>query len=58
MTLNDLLQIGLYFIVLVALVKSLGASLARVYQGERIFLDPLLRPVKWLIYRAKCAATV
>ena len=34
------------------LVKPLGAYMARVYQGERTFLDPLLRPVERLIYRA------
>jgi K+-transporting ATPase ATPase A chain len=52
MVLNGLFQIGLYLIVLVALVKPLGAYMARVYQGERTFLDPVLHPVERLIYLA------
>ncbi len=45
------LQIGLYVVVLLALVKPLGAFMARVYQGERTFLHPVLGPVERLIYR-------
>ena len=44
-------QIVLYLVVLVALVRPLGAFMARVYQGERTFLSPLLAPVERLIYR-------
>jgi K+-transporting ATPase ATPase A chain len=44
-------QIVLYLVVLVALVRPLGAFMARVYQGERSFLSPLLGPVERLIYR-------
>jgi K+-transporting ATPase ATPase A chain len=44
-------QIVLYLVVLVALVRPLGAFMARVYQGERTFLSPLLGPVERLIYR-------
>ena len=47
----DLLQLGLYFGVLLLLVKPLGAYMARVYQGERSVLDPILRPIERLIYR-------
>jgi K+-transporting ATPase ATPase A chain len=52
MMLNGLFQIGLYLILLVALVKPLGVYMARVYQGERTSLDPVLCPVERLIYRA------
>ena len=45
MTNNGLLQIGLYFLVLLALTKPLGAYMAKVFAGERTFLHPLLR---WL----------
>ena len=45
------LQIGLYLIVLLLLVKPLGSFMARVYQGERTFLSPVLGPVERLIYR-------
>ena len=34
------LQIGLYLIVLLLLVKPLGSFMAKVYQGERTFLSP------------------
>ncbi|MEW5956787.1 MAG: potassium-transporting ATPase subunit KdpA [Chloroflexota bacterium] len=44
-------QIGLYMLVLLLLVKPLGAFMARVYQGERTFLDPALGPVERLLYR-------
>ena len=45
------LQLLLYFVLLIALVRPLGAYMARVYQGERTFLDPVLRPVERLVYR-------
>ncbi len=41
----------LFFLVLLALVKPLGAYMASVYQGERTFLSPLLVPCENLIYR-------
>jgi K+-transporting ATPase ATPase A chain len=44
-------QLVFYIIVLVALAKPLGSFMARVYQGERTFLDPALKPVERLIYR-------
>jgi K+-transporting ATPase ATPase A chain len=44
-------QIIIYMVALIALVKPLGAYMARVYMGERTFLDPVLRPVEKLIYR-------
>ena len=51
MTSNGLFQIGLYLVVLLLLVKPLGAYMARVFQGERTFLHPVLRPIENLIYR-------
>jgi K+-transporting ATPase ATPase A chain len=44
-------QLIFYIVVLLALAKPLGAFMARVYQGERTFLDPVLKPVERLIYR-------
>ena len=46
------LQLILYLAVLLLLAKPLGGFMTRVYQGERTFLDPVLRPVERLIYRA------
>jgi K+-transporting ATPase ATPase A chain len=45
------LQLALYLFVLLLLVKPLGSYMARVYEGERTFLSPVVRPVERLIYR-------
>jgi K+-transporting ATPase ATPase A chain len=45
------LQVILYLVVLIGLVKPLGSYMARVYEGERTFLHSLLSPVENLIYR-------
>jgi K+-transporting ATPase ATPase A chain len=51
MTFNGWIQIALYFAVLTALVVPLGRFMANVFQGERTFLTPVLRPVEVLFYR-------
>jgi potassium-transporting ATPase potassium-binding subunit len=51
MTLNGWLQIALYLGLVVVFIKPLGLYMARVFNGERTFLDPVLRPVERLIYR-------
>ena len=51
MTTNGLLQIAIYFAILVALTKPLGGYMTRVFAGERTFLTPVLRPVEWLFYK-------
>lgn len=51
MSFVSILQIVLYLVVLIALAKPLGSFMARVYQGERTFLDPVLAPVERFIYR-------
>ncbi len=51
MTIFDWLQIGLYLLILLLLVKPLGLYMAHVYQGERTFLTPVVRPIERLIYR-------
>ena len=43
---------ALYLAVLLALVRPLGAFMARVYSGDRTFLHPVLMPVERLFYRA------
>ena len=45
------LQTILFFVVLLALVKPLGSFMAKVFQGERTFLSPVLAPCEKLIYR-------
>ena len=51
MTLNGWLQIIVYFVVLLLLVKPVGSFMTRVFQGERTFLTPVLAPVERFIYR-------
>ncbi|RPJ26543.1 MAG: potassium-transporting ATPase subunit KdpA, partial [Chloroflexi bacterium] len=51
MNLYSWLQLIFYIVVLLLLAKPLGSFMARVYQGERTFLDPVLRPLERLIYR-------
>jgi K+-transporting ATPase ATPase A chain len=51
MTVNSMLQAGLYFLVLILLAKPLGVFMARVYSGEKTWLDPVLGPVERLLYR-------
>ena len=51
MTANGWLQIGLFFIALLAVTKPLGLFMARVFSGEKTFLDPVLRPIERVLYR-------
>ena len=52
MTLNGWLQI-LFFLALVFLVtKPMGVFMARVFNREKTLMDPLLRPIERLLYRA------
>ncbi|HMI50153.1 MAG TPA: potassium-transporting ATPase subunit KdpA [Candidatus Saccharimonadales bacterium] len=51
MTANGLLQIGLFLVVIFLVTKPLGAFMARVFNREKTFLDPILRPVERLLYR-------
>jgi K+-transporting ATPase ATPase A chain len=51
MTINGWIQIAIYFLVLTALVVPLGRFMARVFEGERTFLSPVLRPVEGALYR-------
>jgi K+-transporting ATPase ATPase A chain len=51
MTINGWIQIAIYFVVLTALVVPLGRYMAHVFEGERTFLTPVLRPVEVALYR-------
>ena len=51
MTANGWFQIGLYVLVLFLITKPIGIFLARVFERQKTFLDPVLRPVERLIYR-------
>jgi K+-transporting ATPase ATPase A chain len=51
MNLSSLLQYGLFLLVVVALWKPLGGYMARVFDGQRTWLDVFLRPAERAIYR-------
>ncbi len=46
-----LLTIAVFFLVLLAITKPVGIFLTRLFEGERTFLYPLLRPLERLCYR-------
>ena len=50
MTFIGWIQIILYCAIVVALVKPLGWYMTRVFNGERTFLSPVLRPVEVALY--------
>ena len=50
MTANGFVQIALYCVVVILLVKPFGFYMTRVFNGERTFLSPLLRPLERVIY--------
>src|SRR5436190_3780138 len=50
MTLNGWLQIVFFAVLIFAVTKPLGLFMAHVFNRERTFLDPLLRPIERLIY--------
>jgi K+-transporting ATPase ATPase A chain len=51
MTPVGILQIALFFGLVLFVTKPLGLFMAKVFEGERTFLHPLLRPVERLIYK-------
>jgi potassium-transporting ATPase potassium-binding subunit len=51
MSANGWFQIGFFLLVIFLITKPLGVFLARVFSGEKTFLDPVLRPIERLIYR-------
>ena len=51
MTANGWFQIAVFFLLVLAVTKPLGVFMTRVFNRERTFLDPVLRPVERLIYR-------
>jgi potassium-transporting ATPase potassium-binding subunit len=51
MTNNGWFQILFFLLVVLALTKPLGAFMTRVFNREKTFLDPVLRPIEKLVYR-------
>ncbi len=51
MTNNGWFQILFFLLVVLALTKPLGAFMTRVFNREKTFLDPALRPIEKILYR-------
>jgi K+-transporting ATPase ATPase A chain len=50
MTPNGLLQILVFFVLILAFAKPMGVYMTKVFAGERTFLYPVLRPLERLCY--------
>src|SRR3981189_846900 len=51
MTINGWLQIFLFLALIFAVTKPMGIFMARVFNREKTFMDPVLRPLERLLYR-------
>jgi potassium-transporting ATPase potassium-binding subunit len=51
MTANGWFQIGLYLLVIFLVTKPIGVFMARVFNRDKTFLDPVFRPIERLVYR-------
>src|SRR5215470_12502021 len=51
MTSSGVLQIALFFGLILLCAKPLGAYMARVFEGRRTFLHPVLRWLEVLTYK-------
>lgn len=56
MTLNGWLQITIFFALIVAFTVPLGGFIAKVMEGKKTFLSPVLGPLERLIYKL-CGVT-
>ncbi len=51
MTVNGWLQILVFLALIFAVTKPMGVFMARVFNREKTFMDPVLRPMERLLYR-------
>src|SRR5438132_594088 len=51
MTANGWFQIAFFLLLILAVTKPMGVFMARVFNRERTFMDPVLRPIERLLYR-------
>ena len=50
MTANGWIQIALYCAIIIAITKPLGGYMTRVFNGDKTFLSPVLRPFERVLY--------
>ncbi len=51
MTANGIAQILVFFLIILATTKPLGIYMARLFEGKRTLLHPILRPLEVLSYK-------
>ena len=51
MTTNGIVQILIYVVALLLVTKPMGAYMARVFEGERTLLTPVVAPVERIFYK-------
>jgi len=51
MTSLGILNILLFFLIVLAITKPIGMFMVKLFQGERTIFHPLMRPVERLVYR-------
>ena len=51
MTANGWFQIFVFLLIIFAVTKPMGVFMTRVFNRERTFMDPVLRPIERLLYR-------
>src|SRR5580698_7195380 len=51
MSANGWLQFAIYSVILLLSVRPVGTYMARVFEGERTWIDPVIRPFERLIYK-------
>jgi K+-transporting ATPase ATPase A chain len=50
MTIGGWVQIALFSVIVILITRPLGGYMTRVFNGERTFLSPVLRPVERAVY--------
>src|SRR5499426_2754611 len=50
MTISGWVQIALFSVIVILITRPLGGYMTRVFNGERTFLSPVLRPVERAVY--------
>src|SRR5213076_2500939 len=50
MTISGWIQIALFSVIVILITRPFGGYMARVFEGERTFLSPVLRPVERTVY--------
>jgi potassium-transporting ATPase potassium-binding subunit len=50
MTITGWIQIALFSVIIILITRPLGGYMTRVFNGERTFLSPVLRPIERAVY--------